>query len=69
MNLVFIQANPFRSHSSPLLTLKTIANGNVFNYLGKEMIAEILLRNGANVNAEKINKLTPLHLTAQFGIF
>lgn len=36
---------------------------------GHQKVARILLRNGANINAENSDKFTPLHLAAQQSMF
>lgn len=38
-------------------------------HLGHEKVAEVLLRNGANVNIGDDDQSTPLHYAAQYGQF
>lgn len=40
-----------------------------YRYLGNESVAEVLIRHGANVNAENKDKWTPLHCSANVGEF
>lgn len=42
---------------------------NIWIYPGKMKIAEILILNGANVNAYDVHKKTPLHFAAEQGKF
>lgn len=47
---------------------KSISSSNFFFRLGEEQIVNSLLQNGANIHAEDIDKRTPLHSAAYFGI-
>lgn len=47
--------------------VKTTAIANFLIYLGHVKVAELLLKNGANIHAEEENKWTPLHLAAKNG--
>lgn len=40
---------------------------SLFLSLGYENVVEILIQNGADINAEEIDKWTPLHLAVQIG--
>lgn len=38
-----------------------------FSFLAHEKIVDLLLQNGANINAQNKNRLTPLHLAVKNG--
>lgn len=39
----------------------------MFIHLGAQRVAELLIKNGADINAENRDKSTPLHFAVKYG--
>lgn len=52
-----------------MLATFSIILSNFLCHLGHEKIADLLLKNGANINVENVDKETPLHVAASEGKF